>query len=255
MKFFLYRALFFSYILFGLAYFSVDAADPVSCLAPTTVNVGSDSSCNTSGTSTDCLQYCSGTTPGFSSSASGTGLLVAYHTYSGANISVAGSTINQVVTCASQFCDGILEDPNFSLSSGSSVSLYSTDGTGNGIGWRGSSGNICGEAIPATNGEGTYDQFDISSAISRIPTGYTIISTQCWGDHSVGDSDFDFNDMWYVVAIKNPVISPPPGTTKPPLPKTDFDTGFLELLFGITVLGLGLGTYTYVKFNQSKAAH
>lgn len=234
---------------------SVLAIPPVGCIAPTTSNPGNDPKCNDSGTGTNCLSYCGASSPGFSSNRAGTGIAVIY--YGGSSFSLSGSTINNQQVCSGSTCSGVVYDNNYQVAQGQSIGLTVKSSTLNGLGWRSPNSNgECGEAIPATDEElPEYGLTSIAPVRALVPSGYTIVSEQCWGDEPVGDSDFDFNDMMYIVAVRNPnpTSIPTATATISRLPDTSITTDNMNLIWvGLALISTGIGVYKLYTLVEEK---
>jgi hypothetical protein len=231
-----------SFLMISSSLTHVYADPPLNCVSPTTTNPGNDPSCNSSGTSTNCLEYCGYSASGFRSPVAGTGIAVAYWRYG--TFTVNGSSIVNHQVCQGDVCTGLVRDDNFVVTQNQVISLLPHDGTDPGFGWRSpNSNNMCGEPIPRTDGNGDYGQESIAELIALIPAGYRIASMQCWGDGGIGDSDFDFNDLMFVVAVREDV-TPTATPIITQIPKTSLSNDAINIvLLGILFVSSGIGLY------------
>jgi len=198
--------LFMALAILSMPNVSAVGSVPQECLTVSNANPKKAPTCNSSCTSTNCISYCA--------------------SYKGsAAIKVPFDMTNIVVKVKAPVRPIYVTVQNTSIKNALVNSLYKTlkdtskavfkkgetlritirDKEGYALGFRSpNSNNVCGENnicredANKNNNPPTYGTFSIADIIAP-PTGYKLVSKQCYADSPIGDSDFDFNDYAIVI--------------------------------------------------------
>ena len=164
--------------------------------------------CNAACNRSDCITYCKNSPNGTKIKISGNvnkiKVVYKFGGNMGIHISIPELGIyNKNLDCYSGTCKNSFTVKQF-VPANSILTIYVTDRDGKSLGFRApSNDNKCGEDNICSPVGGTYDSIDINDLLSIAHRdNFKIISKECWADTPIGDADFDFDDMQFIIAGK-----------------------------------------------------